>query len=363
MKYLFVTLLLSSLTWCQAQNCFTKTYIVAPNPGYITWFTPFGAFQNKDSSFTLFGCEYAGTHTGKYFNYILHFDTNGDFDSTKYISPSNIGGIYSCATFLLYDSSLTANFTTARWDHDSAIIGNELWTINQNKDNFGVIYLQLTKEVNGTIYPLDTIGQSFYTFSQYLIYAEAPLIAPLADNNLLIVYTNSDQMLELIKYNTQSNSIQYRFTATPANLNYLHKVLSYDAHASGHICMIKTLDGGYLLTSKINRLQYDWQNNLLLMKFDSLGNFWWPWSTGIKEAGSIEQITIYPNPANAQVVITTREGSSTIDVMDLNGKVLINRFNTQQQTVIDVQHLPSGIYFVKIINKEGIAVKRLMKTN
>lgn len=85
--------------------------------------------------------------------------------------------------------------------------------------------------------------------------------------------------------------------------------------------------------------------------------------SSVSTTGSSPQFNLYPNPANSHFIVASHDGSSTISVIDINGKVVMNQFTTQLQTTVDVQHLPSGIYFVKLINHKGIAVKRLMKTN
>ncbi|HLP33255.1 MAG TPA: T9SS type A sorting domain-containing protein [Bacteroidia bacterium] len=351
-------LLFPSIAFAQSQFTFSKTYIVVQNPGYQPFFTPYGTFQNLDSSYTLIGCVYGGTHTGKYFNYIVHITPNGDYDSTKYISPSGIGGIYTCATFLLYDSSLTSGFTSARWDHDTASIGNTTWTLHLTKDSDATTYIQLVKN-NGVSMLLDTIGKTFYTYSRYLRFAEAPLIAPLSDGNLLIVYTNRNQELEVVKYNTHSYQIDYRFTATSQMLSLLHNVLQY-ANASGHINMIKTLDKGYLLSSKINRLDYDWQNNMLLMKFDSLGNFSWPFATGEQEIQSVPH-RVYPNPTTEQVIFElTEQGEYKLKVTDVSGKVILETSaqNSKKITTIDWN---KGVYFYTLSNKDKVAKGKILK--
>ena len=364
MKHIFLSLLCAivCISTTKAQQTFTKidpfSYLNG-NGSPPTFFTPFGTFQNYDSSYTLLGCAYAGTHTGKYFNYIVHITPNGDYDSTKYISPSGIGGIYTCATFLLYDSSLTSGFTSARWDHDTATIGNTTWTLNLTKDSDATTFIQLVKN-NGVSMLLDTIGKTFYTYSRYLRFAEAPLIAPLADGNLLIVYTNRNQELEVVKYNTYFYHVDYRFTVTKELLSLFSKVLLNSSNASGHICMTKTLDNGYLLTSKINRLDYDWQNDMLLMKFDSLGNFSWPFATGEQEVQSIPH-RVYPNPTSEQVTFElTEQGEYELKVTDVSGKVILETSaqNSKKITTIDWK---KGVYFYTLSNKDKVAKGKILK--
>ncbi|MBX7204597.1 MAG: T9SS type A sorting domain-containing protein [Bacteroidia bacterium] len=345
-----------------AQQIFTK---IAPfsytggNGLPPTFFTPYGTFQQFDSTYTIMGCVYEGTHTSHYYNYIVHLNANGSYDSSKYISPSTIGGIYTCATFLLTDSLLTLPFTPERWKHDTVRFGNITWTLKENKDNFGITYIQLVKDDGNSTYLLDTIGQSFYTFSQYLIYAASPLIAPLADGALLIVYTNSDQMLQFVKYNTVSNMVDYRFTVTNDLLSLFGNPLKY-ANASGHISMLKTLDGGYLLTSKINRLEFDWQNNMMLIKFDSVGNFYWPFATGQKEIPDLLH-SVYPNPVTDELYFELHEpGQYTLTVTDVNGQVVYQTV-VKDKTKIETALWSSGVYFYQLTSGSNTNTGKFVK--
>ncbi len=134
--------------------------------------------------------------------------------------------------------------------------------------------------------------------------------------------------------------------------------------------MKTTKDSGVIIAGNYKVGMFSYETLPFLIKTDTAGNVVWldaglgDFPAGTQEKRPVtEYLVLYPNPANDQIVITTQEAPSTIDVMDLNGKVLINRFTTLQQTVIDIQHLPSGIYFVKIINQNGVAVKRMMKTD
>ena len=59
--------------------------------------------------------------------------------------------------------------------------------------------------------------------------------------------------------------------------------------------------------------------------------------------------SLYPNPANSQVVINTNETQALGEVLltDMTGKV-VKQFQTQKSTTeIDVSTLENGIYFVK----------------
>jgi gingipain R len=90
----------------------------------------------------------------------------------------------------------------------------------------------------------------------------------------------------------------------------------------------------------------------------------------VKEHSATERFNIYPNPASTELRITIagqarndgelREG--IIEIFDVYGKkVLSHTANRSPQTIIDVSHLQSGSYFVKIYSESNqVAYKKLI---
>lgn len=76
-----------------------------------------------------------------------------------------------------------------------------------------------------------------------------------------------------------------------------------------------------------------------------------------------ENITIYPNPLNGKqlnINLGDLAGTTTIKVIDLNGRTLIENVTVNKQiTKLDVK-LQSGIYLVQLANKQGTIVKQLV---
>ena len=66
---------------------------------------------------------------------------------------------------------------------------------------------------------------------------------------------------------------------------------------------------------------------------------------------NIEKIDIFPNPTNSQLTIRNEElGILDINIFDLMGKIVLKEQITNEIN-IDISHLQSGIYFLKINNK------------
>ena len=73
----------------------------------------------------------------------------------------------------------------------------------------------------------------------------------------------------------------------------------------------------------------------------------------ILRGGSAPVFSIYPNPGNANTKITLNESGVLVDVIifNTNGKV-VKRINSLRETSVSVGNLSSGVYLVKIVNKE-----------
>ncbi|MDD5569681.1 MAG: T9SS type A sorting domain-containing protein [Bacteroidales bacterium] len=93
-------------------------------------------------------------------------------------------------------------------------------------------------------------------------------------------------------------------------------------------------------------------------------------SVNITNVGNVSEKTenktdifIYPNPANTQLTIeippTTKQ--STIKIYNINGEELIKQQANTNKTEIDVSNLTGGVYFVKIINKQGVNIGKFVK--
>ncbi len=85
---------------------------------------------------------------------------------------------------------------------------------------------------------------------------------------------------------------------------------------------------------------------------------------GINEL-DVSQITIYPNPANKILILSSANiaGKLTIEIFNIEGKVLKSEaLLFKNQTTIDVSNLKRGVYLLKIENGNGnVTIKKFVK--
>jgi len=87
----------------------------------------------------------------------------------------------------------------------------------------------------------------------------------------------------------------------------------------------------------------------------------WTWS-GIKNPGLISDFQLYPNPSSGKFYIVTdiSDGSSTVQIFDSVGKQIRSyRTSALRHTEVDISDVPSGIYFVRLINQNSSGIKKM----
>jgi len=81
---------------------------------------------------------------------------------------------------------------------------------------------------------------------------------------------------------------------------------------------------------------------------------------GVVPITATDGIQIYPNPTNYELQITNYEGTiKGVEIYDLSGKTLMSQMSNPSQ--INVSHLASGIYFIKIQTDKGTVAKKFIK--
>jgi len=79
------------------------------------------------------------------------------------------------------------------------------------------------------------------------------------------------------------------------------------------------------------------------------------------------QVQIMPNPGSGFFEISFDEipnSNWTLNVLDIKGSIVFeNTFAPTNKQAIDLSGLANGVYVLKIVTEEGIAVKKVVKEN
>ena len=73
-----------------------------------------------------------------------------------------------------------------------------------------------------------------------------------------------------------------------------------------------------------------------------------------------DEIQIYPNPTKSVVNIQSTEQIKSVELLDLNGKSILNKWNDLENS-IDLSTFKNGIYFMRIALKNKVLVKKVTK--
>jgi hypothetical protein len=85
-----------------------------------------------------------------------------------------------------------------------------------------------------------------------------------------------------------------------------------------------------------------------------------PNSVGIYENHSVTDVVIFPNPFQSHLKIRSAFLGKSL-VSDISGKVVYEQELKQDETILDLTSLTSGIYFLEINTENGRTVKKLIK--
>jgi len=85
----------------------------------------------------------------------------------------------------------------------------------------------------------------------------------------------------------------------------------------------------------------------------------YPIITSLSEMSSAS-FTIYPNPANNKIEISTTENSE-IEILNIEGEIIKSISSADNNATIDISSFARGMYFVKMKNGNGLVVKKFIK--
>ncbi|WP_310382052.1 T9SS type A sorting domain-containing protein [Flavobacterium sp.] len=74
-----------------------------------------------------------------------------------------------------------------------------------------------------------------------------------------------------------------------------------------------------------------------------------------------ESIVVYPNPTVSIINIKSNHSIKSVELYDIQGRILMTSLENSNETIIDVSNQQNGVYFLKITSDEGSKVERIMK--
>ncbi|MFM7467406.1 MAG: T9SS type A sorting domain-containing protein [Crocinitomicaceae bacterium] len=81
-------------------------------------------------------------------------------------------------------------------------------------------------------------------------------------------------------------------------------------------------------------------------------------SIGIVE--NVIDLDVFPNPANNKLTVSSTENINTIEIISMNGLVVLQKSINQSSAILNVENLKSGTYFVKVITDDNYLFERII---
>lgn len=160
------------------------------------------------------------------------------------------------------------------------------------------------------------------------------------------------------------------------NMILVNPGATYSDHASfwnrfyGAVLMIQDWDNDsnphyHLASDSIYYFNIPYYHKLAKLSIASAAAFAVPYEApvqGIKEQAQ-EEVNLNPNPTNGILNMNWKQEYKTIQIVDLQGKVLYAAAITKgtKLSTIDVSAFNKGVYFLKLINENGQVIKKFIK--
>jgi uncharacterized repeat protein (TIGR01451 family) len=84
-------------------------------------------------------------------------------------------------------------------------------------------------------------------------------------------------------------------------------------------------------------------------------------SASINEESQFD-LTVFPNPTNDIIHISSKSLILSLEIMDINGKTILKEESTNQNsTEFNIQQLNPGVYQLKVLTENGMVIEKVIK--
>jgi hypothetical protein len=72
-------------------------------------------------------------------------------------------------------------------------------------------------------------------------------------------------------------------------------------------------------------------------------------------------VAVYPNPANNNVTIKSDNKIKSIELYDVQGRIVLIKLMDESESRVDISNYANGIYFLKVATDKGTAIDKIVK--
>ncbi len=161
---------------------------------------------------------------------------------------------------------------------------------------------------------------------------------------------------EIYTYDSNGNLLTWDFLTLNSDLNQWEHKWSEPCRI-----FIKTTYSGEIWNFPVQKFG----NGILFYTYGAGNKMIFHWTqveiTGINDINENNIITIYPNPASTTLNIKGIENQNIAKVYSMDGKQMLTIPISENNQVLNVSQLKSGIYILKIETAKGIITKKFVK--
>jgi hypothetical protein len=206
---------------------------------------------------------------------------------------------------------------------------------------------------------LDTLGIVHF-YKEYGSNLEYDVISKksidLFDNAIFIASFPGD--LGELYFSQDDNKIFVQKMDTAFNVIW-EKHIGWDAYFM-QSAIKATPDGGCLVLGSVyDKDTMNQRHDVVVFKLDSNGNI-----TGISNIGKMQtEVSVFPNPGHDHFMLEATRAMQAIKIYDQQGLRVKNLSLTGGTNRIDMDDIPSGIYFIQVISGSGdaMSIKKWVK--
>jgi Secretion system C-terminal sorting domain len=84
-------------------------------------------------------------------------------------------------------------------------------------------------------------------------------------------------------------------------------------------------------------------------------------SLSLNQNEAITGLTIYPNPVDDFVTVEAKDIIDTIEIIDLNGRVILTQKNNTTTVRINMETIAAGVYLLQTTTNENVTTQKIIK--
>ena len=286
-----------------------------------------------------------------------HWEIQGEFDETNKTSNciSNLPGELSGS--LTSTCTITAVFTAS--SHENTLVINELCASSDktsgNADEYGK-YPDWIEVYNYGEDPIDLAG---FHFSNK---ASTPKLSQIAYGNSSTIVKSKQHVLVWANSDPVDGPLYLNF-----NMNVDKSKTIYLSDASGNIISQASYDPhntnesfGYQTDNTGDWVLFSVCENITATPGKENGSIKCN-GVGLTDTAISEGLSIYPNPANYDVTISSKSLMTGISIFDVNGRKLQQYIPNGNEITIELSTISQGVYILQIESEEGVYTEKLVK--